>query len=382
MTFDNEQELYKVAEVHASAKLVLRIKVDDSHSVCKFSAKFGAPVENARSLLTTAKTLGLPVIGVSFHVGSGCESTESFELAIRDARYVFDLAIELGMEPMTLLDLGGGWPGTSNPSVTFDAMSRTVRQALDEYFNENQFPSLKIIAEPGRFYAASAFTLATMVIAKRMIDTPNGERVAMYYLNDGVYGSFNCTIFDHWIVEPVPLNKNTNENLNELINSTFWGPTCDSMDLIKKDVLISELQVGDWVVFREMGAYTIAAASAFNGFQVPSMKFFVPHHTLDNLMHLPRWPALSHVLELDDDEQNGERTALFRNRSQHDFNGNNNNDNNNGNDGGNSDDQFNETASECSESPCTFTCSDSESGEEVDDFNIDYDEDTHMVFVH
>lgn len=376
MTFDNEQELYKVAEAHESPKMVLRIKVDDSHSICKFSAKFGASIEDARHLLLTAKSLNLSVIGVSFHVGSGCESTESFDLAIRDARYVFDLVNELGMPPMTLLDLGGGWPGTSSALVSFDAMTQTVRQSLDEYFSETQFPDVKIIAEPGRYYAASAFTLATMVIAKRMIQLTHGERLAMYYLNDGVYGSFNCTVFDHAIVEPVPLDQNLNDNVNTLTNSTFWGPTCDSMDLIKKDVLINELQVGDWVVFREMGAYTIAAASNFNGFAIPSMKFFVPHHTLDSLMHLPRWPALSHVLELDDDNTTPSTgsNVFWRNRSHHDLNGN--------HDGNNVDEHYNESASECSESPCTYTCSDSESGEDVDDFNIDYDGDALMAFVH
>jgi len=89
MTFDNSHELHKIAESFPAAKLVLRIITDDSHSICKFSTKFGAPLSVTKNLLTEAKQLGLNVVGVSFHVGSGCMSTESFAAAIKSAHHVF-----------------------------------------------------------------------------------------------------------------------------------------------------------------------------------------------------------------------------------------------------------------------------------------------------
>lgn len=67
---------------------------------------------------------------------------------------------------------------------------------------------VRIIGEPGRYYVASAFTLCANVIAKRVIpaDNPDLEDPAyMYYINDGVYGSFNCLIYDHAEVRAVPL---------------------------------------------------------------------------------------------------------------------------------------------------------------------------------
>lgn len=297
MTFDNEPELYKIAEVHSKGKVVIRIKVDDSHSICKFSAKFGARVEQVEHLLSVAKKLNLDVVGVSFHVGSGCESAESHRLAIESARYVFDLGSTLGFN-MTLLDLGGGWPGTSDAKVPFLDITKVVNAALDVYFPEDEFPGLEVIAEPGRYYVASAFTLATMVIAKREVELDDGNRGVMYYLNDGVYGSFNCTIFDHWVVEPTPFIGM--ESDRETLLTTLWGPTCDSMDLIKKDVLLPEMEVGEWILFKEMGAYTIAAASTFNGFQIPTFKFFLPLHTLESLKQHPAWPRLARILQLDD----------------------------------------------------------------------------------
>ena len=48
---------------------------------------------------------------------------------------------------------------------------------------------------------------------------------------------------------------------------SIWGPTCDSMDCINKHCELPELAIGDWMYFENMGAYTHAAASEFNGFK-------------------------------------------------------------------------------------------------------------------
>lgn len=308
MTFDNEPELYKIALHHPKAKMVLRIKVDDSHAVCRFSAKFGAEVGDAGHLMSVAKELGVDIVGVSFHVGSGCEDSASYNKAIADARFIFDLGEKMGFE-MTLLDLGGGWPGTSNPKVSFEEVAKVCSDALEAYFPEEdelgQKTHINVIAEPGRYYAASAFTLATMVIAKRIIISDNGEKGVMYYLNDGVYGSFNCTIFDHWVVEPIPFLDEVQEleqgRYREPLVTTLWGPTCDSMDMIKKDVILPEMEVGEWIMFKEMGAYTIAAASTFNGFQLPSMKYHLPSHTIEALKTLPAWSRIAAVVDVEDE---------------------------------------------------------------------------------
>lgn len=105
MTFDNELELYKVRQLHPNARMVLRIKVDDSHSVCRFSIKFGADLDRASYLLQVAKKIGVNVVGCSFHVGSGCEDADAYRKAIANARYVFDLGEKFGFD-MTILDLG------------------------------------------------------------------------------------------------------------------------------------------------------------------------------------------------------------------------------------------------------------------------------------
>jgi ornithine decarboxylase len=259
MTFDNSHELHKVAECFPNARLVLRIITDDSHSICKFSTKFGAPMTQTKNLLKLAKELGLNVVGISFHVGSGCMSTQSFSAAIKSAAHVFEEAKEVGYD-LKLLDLGGGWPGTDDDGITFSSIANCIRPILDDLFPAN----VEIIAEPGRYFCAASHTLAVNVFAKRTIpDGESGKRF-LYYINDGVYQSFNCIFFDH--SHPMPLVFLPGERTQNY-KCTIFGPTCDSMDCIAKDIELPELEVGEWLYFKNMGAYTVAAASPFNGFK-------------------------------------------------------------------------------------------------------------------
>lgn len=203
MTFDSEIELMKVARAHPKAKLVLRIATDDSKAVCRLSVKFGATLKTSRLLLERAKELNIDVIGVSFHVGSGCTDPETFVQAVSDARCVFDMGTEVGFS-MYLLDIGGGFPGSEDTKLKFEEITSVINPALDKYFPSDS--GVRIIAEPGRYYVASAFTLAVNIIAKKTVwkeqtgsddEDESNEQTLMYYVNDGVYGSFNCILYDH-----------------------------------------------------------------------------------------------------------------------------------------------------------------------------------------
>lgn len=268
MTFDNADELKKVAEVYPEAKLVLRIITDDSQSVCRFSTKFGAPMSVVPSLVALAKELNLNLIGVSFHVGSGCMSAKSFESAIKNAHEVFQMAKKVGFN-MSLLDLGGGWPGADDEKINFGAIGDHIRPILDELF-----PNTELIAEPGRFFVAKSHTLVVNVFAKRLIEAE--QKQFLYYINDGVYQSFNCIFFDHVHPEPLVFTGETpKDESTPTYRCTIFGPTCDSMDCIAKDILLPELNVGDFLYFKNMGAYTTAAASPFNGFRSCPTTYYI-----------------------------------------------------------------------------------------------------------
>lgn len=100
-----------------------------------------------------------------------------------------------------------------------------VNRSIDLHFPS---PDITIIAEPGRYFVASAYTLACRVHSKREV-RQNGKFLStMYYINDGVYGSFNCSLYDHKVVYPLTLKS---PNM-ELFKSSVWGPTCDALDQV------------------------------------------------------------------------------------------------------------------------------------------------------
>ena len=103
-------------------------------------------------------------------------------------------------------------------------------------------------------------------------DTKESEETRVYYLNDGVYGSFNCIFFDHKIPTILPFNK---RNEQKLYKSKIFGPTCDSIDLISDGTMLPELSIGEWVYVENFGAYTTAASSAFNGFITTDFKYIL-----------------------------------------------------------------------------------------------------------
>lgn len=266
MTFDNVEELYKIKKYYPEAELVLRILTDDSMSLCQLGLKFGAPLSTVQHLLETAKELELNIMGVSFHVGSGCLDENAFYDAVLRARHVFDQASELGFN-FRLLDVGGGFPGADvKDGITFEKVAAVLGSAVDALFP----PHIRVIAEPGRYYVASAFTICTNIIGRRTIANQD-EQSYMYYVNDGMYGSFNCIMFDHQVVHPKVLMRNNEfvygQQYNEGYECSVWGPTCDSIDCLNKSTILPIMEPGDWLYYENMGAYTICAASQFNGFR-------------------------------------------------------------------------------------------------------------------
>ncbi|KAL6237410.1 hypothetical protein BDW75DRAFT_228763 [Aspergillus navahoensis] len=262
MTFDNADELYKIKACYPEAELYLRILTDDSNSLCQFSMKFGASLDVARQLLELAHQLELKIVGVSFHVGSGAEDPKAFLKAVQDARLIFDQAAEIGHELHTL-DVGGGFTGE-----TFEKFAAVLDNALETYFP----PNIRIIAEPGRYYVGGAFTLAANIIARRGVRDPEdpSKDAYMIYLNDGVYGNFSNIIFDHQHPQARILSCASETNgraVAENVTYSIWGPTCDGIDVVsQRSMLPGLLDVGDWLYFEEMGAYTRCSATRFNGF--------------------------------------------------------------------------------------------------------------------
>jgi len=262
LTFDSLSELYKIKLYHPEADLLVRIKVDDSNSVCKFSSKFGVDLEELDGIFTLAKACKISIVGVSFHVGSNCFDLNTYANAIKDAKKTFDIAKNFGFN-FQVLDIGGGFPADDDVQ-NFDDIADIVNKTIDEVFVK-EYPQIKLIAEPGRFMVSTSHTLVLNVIGKKEeVNKQTNEKLIKYYLNDSVYSSYNCIHFDHAKPKILPYN----ERNNEMYRCIVFGRTCDSMDTIDTDCRLPDLAIGEWVYSENMGAYTISASSAnFNGFK-------------------------------------------------------------------------------------------------------------------
>ncbi|MHB1909805.1 MAG: type III PLP-dependent enzyme [Nitrososphaerales archaeon] len=269
MTFDGEDELLKIAQLHPQCQLLLRILVDDSGSTHRFGAKFGCRQDKIEDLLSLAQKLNLNLAGVSFHVGSGCRDPHSYSSAIRDARKVFETAHNYGFS-MTILDIGGGFPGEDDKVTNefFAKIAREINESLETYFGD--VPDLRVISEPGRFFATSCGTVITSIIGRRSFTDEEGNKTFSYFVNSDVYGLFNNIIFDKAKIEIVPVK----ETRGKLYKSVIFGQTCDGADSIVNDIMLPEMFDSNWFYVPNHGAYTLASgSSSFNGFTMPEVKY-------------------------------------------------------------------------------------------------------------
>jgi ornithine decarboxylase len=263
VTFDNAEELKKIKEYAPDAGLVLRIRVPNTGSMVELSSKFGAHPGEAVDLIAQALDYGLGVEGISFHVGSQCSNFNNYTQALNFASAIFKEA-ELRHYPIgfmdkkgqlcKVLDIGGGFPVKySSDSKSFTVLAKKLNSEIGRMFKKD---NVQVIAEPGRFMVATACTVVTKIVGKAVRDGKT-----CYYLNDGVYHTFSGQVFDH---QHYPLHAFKDGETN--LCATF-GPTCDAFDTISlADELPEDLELGDLLYAENIGAYSHASATYFNGF--------------------------------------------------------------------------------------------------------------------
>lgn len=251
VTYDNFEEVGKIREHAPHAGLALRLSVPNTGAMVELSSKFGAASGEAVQLIEAAHEAGLVVEGLSFHVGSQTTNFENYVQALNLAAGVYREAADRGFH-LTLIDIGGGFPAPYDAQVQpFESLARRINAELDRLFPKE----LEILAEPGRFLVATAGTAISKVIGKARRD---GKRC--YYLDDGVYHTFSGIIFDHCQYHLTALKKGPTE-----ICSVF-GPTCDALDTISLAEELPELDLGDYLYSSNIGAYSRASSTWFNGF--------------------------------------------------------------------------------------------------------------------
>lgn len=253
VTYDNRDELNKIRHYCPTAGLVLRLKVPDIGSQVEMSSKFGLEPGEALQLIRQSFDAGLVVEGLSFHVGSQCTNFDNYTNALQIAAEIFNDARKAGYG-LKIVDIGGGFPVAYNENVPhLEKLGRIINSECVRLFPAD----IELIAEPGRFMVANAAMLVTEIIGRARRD---GK--LFYFINDGVYHTFSGVVYDHWIPNFHAFKKGAHQVC------AVVGPTCDSFDKISvSEELPGNLQVGDYLYTENIGAYSIASTTTFNGIE-------------------------------------------------------------------------------------------------------------------
>ena len=253
VTYDNYEEINKIKKYAPHAGLALRLRVPNTGAMAELSSKFGAAPGEAVDFILAAEKAGLVVEGLSFHVGSQTTNFENYVQAINLAANVFQEAKDRGYTKMNLLDIGGGFPAPYDPTVKpFRVLAKIINREINRLFPKN----IQILAEPGRFLVATAAVAVSKIIGKAVRD---GK--LCYYIDDGVYHTFSGVIFDHCHYHLKAFSKGPTQ-----ICSVF-GPTCDALDVVSMaEELPANLVLGDLLYSENIGAYSHASSTYFNGF--------------------------------------------------------------------------------------------------------------------
>jgi ornithine decarboxylase len=255
-SFDSPDEVDKLMKYIPGCSVYIRLSVPNEGSEWPLSKKFGVELDNALELLLYAGKRGLKPAGITFHVGSQCTNLYSWNIALDKAKALWDMAGKKGLK-LKLLNIGGGYPINYTKNVVgIEAIERNINTLIYERFPED----IDIYMEPGRAVVGDAGIFVSTVIGKA-----KREDEEWLYIDVGVFNGLMESVGGikySYIVE-------SNKQVRSRKLWTMAGPSCDSFDVIDKNVLLPEPEVGNLVLILSSGAYTISYASEFNGFSIP-----------------------------------------------------------------------------------------------------------------
>lgn len=261
--FDALPELEKIAAVAPKSKVYVRVVVNDTGSVFRFSEKFGTSKENIVPLLQRAKDLELHPYGISFHVGSQASNPLIWASALESLQPALEHLKKLGIA-IDMIDIGGGYPCKYAANETDLGLPEIAENTLKEYKKLPYQPQL--ILEPGRGIIATTAVLITSVIGR-----VERQGSTWLFLDAGVYNALFETMAYQGSTRYRVASLRPSYDSGEMLFA-LAGPTGDSPDVITREAsLPQDLEVGDKLIFHDVGAYSLATASRFNGFPKPAV---------------------------------------------------------------------------------------------------------------
>ena len=259
LVFDSEEELRKLAILAPKSRVLLRLSVSNEGSMFSSGLKFGAPAEQALSLMQEVLNQGLIPHGLAFHVGSQCTRKETWLEGLETASMVWGTLEGEGI-PLTVMDISGGFPIKYIHEVpSIEEIARDVRKLMT-----SRFPSgAQLMLEPGRYLVGDSAVLVSTVIGKAK---RNGEN--WLYMD---VSAFHGLMEALQVSGEFPYQVKTTRDGQSRMKYVLTGPTCDADDTIVNEVWLPEMQVGDRLYIMRTGAYSFVYSSNFHGFTTPDI---------------------------------------------------------------------------------------------------------------
>ncbi|HAK89208.1 MAG TPA: type III PLP-dependent enzyme [Nitrospiraceae bacterium] len=251
--YDSFAEVDKLARYAPGSNVYVRLTVPNEGSEWPLSKKFGVETDEALDLLVYAKDKGLNPVGITFHVGSQCNNVYNWNAAVDKARELWEMAEQKGIK-LSMLNIGGGYPIRYTKNVPD---IETIEKKVDKVIFQKFPQDIEVFIEPGRAMVGDAGVFVSTVIGK----TKRGDENWLH-IDVGVFNG---------LMESVGGIKYTYVvgSRNDPMAWTIAGPSCDSFDVIDREVELPEPEVGNRILILSSGAYTISYASEFNGFSIP-----------------------------------------------------------------------------------------------------------------
>ena len=252
--FDSSDEVEKIAEWAPKSNVYVRLSVPNEGSEWPLTRKFGAELDDAVELLSQARDRDLNPMGITFHVGSQCTNPYNWNIALDKAKILWDRAERNGIG-LRMLNIGGGYPVNYTKSVlSIESIEKNIDGLIREKFPED----VEIHIEPGRAVVGDAGILVTRIIGKAKRHDED-----WLYLDVGV---FNGLMESLGGIRYTYLIEGQSQSFKEW---TIAGPSCDSFDVIDRNVRLREPDINSLLLVLSGGAYTVSYASEFNGFSIP-----------------------------------------------------------------------------------------------------------------
>jgi len=257
---DNLEEIARIDRAAGATgrRARVAIRVNQSIEGVQPWSRFGLNLESGQAqeaIDAVVASARLDLVGLHTHIGTFILEPRAYTIAAsKMAQLANDLRRKHGVR-LSFIDLGGGFasPNTlkgqyldgEQASPSFSRYADAICEGLSELaYPADQMPAL--VLETGRALVDDAGSLISTVHATKRL--PDGRRALV--LDAGV----NLLFTSFWYRHDVAVAQ---EDPGAVEPTVLYGPLCMNIDVMRDAVSLPPLQMGDRLVFRNVGAYNV-----------------------------------------------------------------------------------------------------------------------------